>query len=179
MLSPASGLCIKLGGNTHGTADPNWPRRYSMLIDIVFSNKSWRILWGRWDFWGYHVLRTCSPASGWKPACWWEVTELPSLLCLHTLLCFTYYTAFILTFSCLPLIYRNRDINNIAWLGEPAESQILVIQLLRELQWCNYHHNDCEEKKILQKGDLQERNETYGEIKWMEVPLPLCLCRLL
>ena len=31
----------KLGGDTAGTTDPNWPKRYPAPYDIVLSSKSW------------------------------------------------------------------------------------------------------------------------------------------
>jgi len=40
---PASGLGVheKVGGDAAGTADPNWPKWYSMLYDIMLSIESW------------------------------------------------------------------------------------------------------------------------------------------
>jgi len=40
----------KLGGDTAGTADPNWPKGYSMPYDVMLSNKKLGEEKGRGDF---------------------------------------------------------------------------------------------------------------------------------
>jgi len=34
-------VCKRLKGNTARTADPNWPKAYSLLYNVMLSNKKW------------------------------------------------------------------------------------------------------------------------------------------
>jgi len=79
-----SGVGRRLGGDTAGTADPNWPKRYSIPYSIMFSNKLC-VLGGS----------SCYLETGWMQVCWWGGSKwLPShcyfllfFLSLHLLNC--------------------------------------------------------------------------------------------
>jgi len=40
LLVRSLGMCRKLGGDTARTADPNWPKGYSITHSIMLSNKT-------------------------------------------------------------------------------------------------------------------------------------------
>ncbi|KAK4823432.1 hypothetical protein QYF61_002118 [Mycteria americana] len=66
----------KLGGDTAGTADPNWPKGYSIPDDVMLSDKSWGKKRGMFrvmvfDFLNLGFPRTLKPSSykGAEPIC--------------------------------------------------------------------------------------------------------------
>lgn len=90
-LTTVSGLgtLSKLGGNTAGSAGPNYPKRCSIPRDIMLSSKTGCGM-------GVVIQARCCWETGWALVCWWEVMrfclifeslDVFSILSLHLLNC--------------------------------------------------------------------------------------------
>lgn len=83
----------RLGGDIAKSADPNWPKGYSIPYDVVLSNNSSEKWGGKRDVRSYGIclpkqllcmLRPCHTGRGWTSASQWIVVyEFFFLLCLH------------------------------------------------------------------------------------------------
>lgn len=128
-----------LRGDIARTADTNWLRTYSILYDVMVSNKSWGKGWRCRDICGNGVwlseqllcvLQPCCPESGWTPLCWSGgiLDARLTLICV----CFSYKNCRYLHPAAFPSYFHPRCYwGSGEWeTGCASVSQLAVVNLL-------------------------------------------------